>query len=103
ATRVLIEGDAESGLYHCVNAGTATWDAIAREAAAILGVEARLKPITLDGLALGAPRPRYCAMDPSKLAAAGAPMRPWQDVLRAWLTPSPEPNPRPSSRSPDTM
>ena len=85
AARVLIEGGADGGLYHCVNSGTAAWDAIAREAAAILGVEARLKPITLDGLALAAPRPKYCAMDPSKLAAAGAPMRPWQDALRAWL------------------
>jgi dTDP-4-dehydrorhamnose reductase len=86
AVRALLEGDAPAGLYHCVNAGHATWDGIAREAAAILGVEARLKPITLDGLALAAPRPKYCAMNPAKLAAAGAPMRAWQDALRAWLT-----------------
>ena len=85
AVRALLEGAAPGGLYHCVNAGHATWDAIAREAAAILGVEARLKPLTLDGLALAAPRPTYCAMNPAKLAAAGAPMRPWQDALRAWL------------------
>lgn len=88
AVRLLLEGDAAGGLYHCVNSGAATWDAIAREAAAILGVEPRLKPITLDGLALAAPRPKYCAMAPSKLAAAGAPMRPWQDALRAWLGPA---------------
>ena len=85
AARVLIQGDAKSGLYHCVNAGTATWDAIAREAAAILSVEARLKPITLEDVRLAAPRPKYCAMDPSKLAAVGAPMRSWQDALRSWL------------------
>jgi dTDP-4-dehydrorhamnose reductase len=100
AVRALLEGGAPSGLYHCVNAGHATWDAIAREAAALLGVEPRLKPITLDGLALAAPRPTYCAMNPAKLAAAGAPMRSWQDALRAWLTPAP--NPISPSRSSDT-
>lgn len=85
AVRVLIESDAAAGLYHCVNPGAAPWDAIAREAAALLGVEARLTPFTLADVTLAAPRPKYCAMDPSKLAAAGAPMRPWQDALRAWL------------------
>lgn len=85
AVRALLEAEAPGGLYHCVNAGHATWDAIAREAAAMLGVEARLKPITLDGLALAAPRPKYCAMNPAKLAAAGIPMRSWQDALGAWL------------------
>lgn len=85
AVRLLLEGNAASGVYHCVNAGAATWDSIAREAAGILGVQPRLKPITLEDVTLAAPRPRYCAMDPSKLAAAGAPMRPWQDALRAWL------------------
>lgn len=85
SVRALLEGHARPGVYHCVNAGASSWDAIAREAAAQLGVEARLRPITLDDLTLAAPRPKYCAMDPSKLAAAGAPMRPWQDALRAWL------------------
>ena len=86
AVRTLLERESGSGLYHCVNSGQAGWDDIAREAAAVLGVVARLKPITLDGLTLAAPRPKYCAMDPAKLAAAGASMRSWQDALRAWLT-----------------
>lgn len=86
ATRTLLESGAESGLYHCVNRGQATWETIAREAARILGVEPRLKPITLDMVTLAAPRPKYCALDPSKLAAAGVPVRSWQDALRAWLT-----------------
>lgn len=85
AARALLERRAAAGLYHCVNAGAATWDAVAREAAALLGVEPQLEPITLDGLSLAAPRPKYCAMDSSKLATAGVPMRPWQDALRAWL------------------
>jgi dTDP-4-dehydrorhamnose reductase len=32
-----------------------------------------------------APRPRYCALDNRKLAAAGFPMPAWQDALRRWL------------------
>ena len=94
ATRMLLEQQAASGLYHCVNAGQASWDEIAKQAAAILGVEPRLKPITLDAVALAAPRPKYCAMDPSKLAAAGAPMRSWQDALRRWLTRATPPSSR---------
>jgi dTDP-4-dehydrorhamnose reductase len=86
ATRRLVEGGAAPGLYHCVNSGAASWDEIAREAAALLGVEPTLKPITLDALTLAAPRPKYCALDPSRIAAAGAPMRSWQDALRAWLS-----------------
>ena len=86
ATRALVEGGAPSGLYHCVNSGQTSWDVIATEAAAILGIEPKLKPITLDMLTLAAPRPRYCAMDPSKLAASGFAMRSWQDALRDWLS-----------------
>lgn len=84
-TRALIERRSPCGLYHCVNTGPASWEEIAREAASVLGVEPRLKPITLDSVTLAAPRPKYCAMDPAKLAAAGAPMRSWQEALRAWL------------------
>ena len=65
--------------------GTASWDEIAREAASLLGVEPKLRSITLDSLTLAAARPKYCALDTSKIAAAGAPMRSWQDALRAWL------------------
>jgi dTDP-4-dehydrorhamnose reductase len=85
ATRVLIEEGAAPGLYHCVNSGAATWDTIAREAASILGVQPKLKPLTLDAIKLEAPRPRYCALNPAKLAAAGAAMRPWKEALREWL------------------
>jgi dTDP-4-dehydrorhamnose reductase len=85
AVRRLLEGAAVPGLYHCVNSGTASWDEIALEAASLLGVEPKLRPITLDALTLAAPRPKYCALDTSKIAAAGAPMRSWQEALRAWL------------------
>lgn len=85
ATRGLVERGAAPGLYHCVNSGHGTWHHVAEEVARLLGVTPRLTPITLDQVRLRAPRPRYCALDNRKLAAAGFPMPRWQDALARWL------------------
>jgi dTDP-4-dehydrorhamnose reductase len=85
ATRHLIQSDAPSGLYHCVNAGHGTWYEVAEEAARALGVTPILRPITVDQVAMGAVRPRFCALNPGKLAAAGYAMPPWRDALRRWV------------------
>jgi dTDP-4-dehydrorhamnose reductase len=85
ATRHLVTSGAAPGLYHCVNAGRATWYDVALEAARIMGIDARLQPITMDQMPLKAPRPRFCAMANQKLAAAGFVMPPWQDAMRRWL------------------
>jgi dTDP-4-dehydrorhamnose reductase len=85
ATRRLVEMDAEPGLYHCVNAGPCRWDEFAREAARLLGREARLKPITLDSVNLRAARPRYSALATAKLERLGIRMPPWQEALRRYL------------------
>ena len=88
ATRQLLERRAPAGLYHCVNSGAATWDVIAREAARLLDRPLHMKPMTLETAGLIAPRPRFCALDPSKLAVAGIEMPPWQDALERFLTES---------------
>lgn len=85
ATRHLTTVGAAPGIYHCVNAGHASWADIVREAAAILGLEPRLVPVTMDQVPMRAQRPRYCALNPGRLAKAGFPMPPWQDALRRWL------------------
>jgi dTDP-4-dehydrorhamnose reductase len=85
ATRHLVTSGVAPGLYHCVNSGAATWHDVAREAATLLGVTPRFKITTMAEAALRASRPRYCALDNAKLAAAGYPMPPWQDALRRWL------------------
>ena len=85
ATKHLIDADAVPGLYHCVNSGHATWHGVAEEAARILGVVPRLKPMTLDSCQLKAPRPRFCALANRKLAAAGFAMPSWNDALSRWL------------------
>lgn len=84
ATRELLTRDAP-GLYHCVNSGAATWADIAAEAARCLDLPLQVKPITLESVALKAPRPKYCALSNAKLAAAGIVMPTWQDALRRHL------------------
>jgi dTDP-4-dehydrorhamnose reductase len=86
ATRRLAEIGAPRGLYHCVNSGAATWADIAAEAARLMAVPLRMRPLTLESAGLRAPRPRYCALSNAKLAAAGVPMPPWQDALARYLS-----------------
>jgi dTDP-4-dehydrorhamnose reductase len=88
ATRQLIAQRAQYGLYHCANAGHGTWHEVAREVAHILGVQPRLQIVSVNDVQLRAERPRYCALDSSKLAAAAFPMPPWKDALRRWLSPA---------------
>ncbi len=85
ATRHLVDGAAASGLYHCVNAGHASWYDVATEAARLLHVPPRLVPVTMTQVALKAKRPRYCALAVDKLVATGFPMPTWQESLERWL------------------
>jgi dTDP-4-dehydrorhamnose reductase len=86
ATRHLVDTAAAGGIYHCVNSGHGTWREVAEEAARQLGVEPRLRGITMAELRLKARRPLYCAMATGKLAAAGYAMPSWQDALARWLS-----------------
>jgi dTDP-4-dehydrorhamnose reductase len=81
ATRELLERAAAPGVYHCVNSGWCTWAEFAREAAHLMGVEARVQPIRLADARLRAVRPRFCALSNQKLVAAGVSMPTWQDAL----------------------
>ena len=57
-----------------------------REAARLLRLPLRMKPLTLESARLVARRPRYCALSPAKLAAAGVDMPTWQDALGRYLS-----------------
>ncbi len=85
ATRQLLSSGADAGLYHCVNAGACSWYDVAMEMARLLDREPRLKPVTLDGIALRAHRPKYSALDSARLRAAGILMPTWQDALARYL------------------
>ncbi|HET7616883.1 MAG TPA: dTDP-4-dehydrorhamnose reductase [Vicinamibacterales bacterium] len=85
ATLTLVQRGAPAGLYHCVNTGAATWEAVALEAARLLGVQPRLRGVSVDSVKLRARRPRYCALSNAKLASAGFSMPTWQDALARYL------------------
>jgi dTDP-4-dehydrorhamnose reductase len=85
ATRAIVERRLPSGTYHCVNSGAATWADIAVEAARQLRTAPRLRPLTLESVALRAPRPRFCALSNARLASVGIAMPSWQDALARYL------------------
>jgi dTDP-4-dehydrorhamnose reductase len=85
ATLGLLDRRVLPGLYHCVNSGWATWEQVGVEAAACLGVDARLLvPILTSDVAMPARRPRFAALSNGKLAAAGVSMPDWRDALRRY-------------------
>jgi len=86
ATLGLLAARAPYGLYHCVNAGVTTWQALAEEIARRLGVAARLVPVRLADVPMKARRPQYCALSNEKLARAGSPMPSWQDAIGRYLS-----------------
>lgn len=85
ATRAVVTRNIAPGLYHCVNVGCASWLGIAQEISRVLGLPLHPRPITLDTVNLVARRPRYCALSPGKLTAAGIMMPTWQDAVRRYL------------------
>jgi dTDP-4-dehydrorhamnose reductase len=81
ATLALLERRLPYGLYHCVNDGFATWDAVALEAARLMRREPRLVRQRFAETRLPAPRPRFCALSNQKLRDAGFAMPHWTDAL----------------------
>jgi dTDP-4-dehydrorhamnose reductase len=95
ATRRLLEGAAEPGLYHCVNSGSCTWEELAEEVGRQLGVEPRLRRVRMADVPLRAQRPLYCALSNARLAAAGVAMPSWQDAIGRCLAGRRSPAARP--------
>ncbi len=85
ATRELIAGDAPAGIYNCVNSGFGTWADVAAEAARLLDVPLRMRPLTLETAGLKARRPRFCALSNDKLARAGVRMPDWREALARYV------------------
>ena len=82
--RMLKDGCAP-GLYHVVNAGSATWFDFAREIVRRAGVEATVTPCATGEYPVRAARPRYSVLDNTKVSAAFGAMPPWQDALDRYL------------------
>jgi dTDP-4-dehydrorhamnose reductase len=70
--------DGERGVWHLATPGALTWDALARRAAELAGVDASgLDAVATADLRLSAPRPLYTALASER----GWPMPPLQDAL----------------------
>jgi dTDP-4-dehydrorhamnose reductase len=87
ATRALLRADGAFGLYHCVNAGFATWLDVGREIAGQLeSPSGRLVPVLTSEVKLTAPRPRFAALEAKRLSEAGITLSTWQDAIRRYLS-----------------
>lgn len=86
ATSALLERQAPSGIYHCVNTGWTTWTGVGRELARLLGrPDARIVEVPMDQAGLLAPRPKFAALDNTKLRQIGFEMPTWQDALARYV------------------
>lgn len=74
---------AAPGVYHCTNAGEASWFVFTRAIFAELGLDpARVQPTTTDAFPRPAPRPAYSVLSMEKWRRAGLPeMSHWRDAL----------------------
>lgn len=82
ATLRMIEQRIPFGLYHCVNTGSTTWDALTRELARLAGsADAEIATAQMAKMAMRVRRPLNAAMSNEKLRAAGIDMPTWQDAL----------------------
>ena len=82
--RILEEGCAP-GVYHVVNDGSATWFEFAREIIRLAGVEAAVAPCSSEEYVTRAARPRYSALDNTKVSDAFGTMPPCGDALERYL------------------
>ncbi len=74
------------GVLHVTNGGSCTRIELARAVVALAGLSDRISVEPRAYPPGSAARPRYCALDSSRLAGLlGAPLRPWREALAAYL------------------
>jgi dTDP-4-dehydrorhamnose reductase len=81
SVRELIENKKPYGIYHIVNAGTATWYQLAAKAVELSGLKAEVNAIARRDEPLAAARPRYGMLLNTKLP----PLRKWEEALSEYL------------------
>lgn len=82
--RMLMEG-CVPGVHHVVNSGTATWFRFAEEIIRLTGIDASVSPCTSDEFPTRAARPRFSALDNSKVSTRFDRLPPWQEALERYL------------------
>ena len=81
----MLAQECEPGLYHVVNAGSATWYDFARAIVRRAGVGVDVVPCASGDLPMRAVRPRYSVLDAARVTAAFGPLPAWQDGLERYL------------------
>ncbi len=82
--RMLVEG-CVPGVYHVVNSGTATRFRFAEEIIHQAGVDASVLSCTSDEHPTRAARPRYSALDNTKVSTRFSGLPPWEEALERYL------------------
>lgn len=76
----------QTGIWHVVNSGLASWYELAKEAVELSESPCRVHPIPSSQWPQKAARPVYSVLDNSKLADfLGKPLRPWPQALRCHI------------------
>lgn len=82
----LVAADAAPGIYHGVNAGEASWYALARLAIEAAGGDPELvRPASTAGDSRIV-RPRYSVLSNARMQALTGEIRPWQEAVRAYVS-----------------
>ncbi|RLI78911.1 dTDP-4-dehydrorhamnose reductase [Archaeoglobales archaeon] len=85
AIKKIIEKNLPYGVYHVTNDGFCTWYVFAKAIFEIVGISAKLHPITSDKYPTKAKRPRNSSLSIEKIRSYGINMRHWKDALKAYL------------------
>ncbi len=80
-----LENDIAAGIYHAVNSGNTTWCGFSREIFNLAGIDVEVTPCTSNEYPLRAMRPKYSALDNTRLASAIGEIRPWRPALADYL------------------
>ena len=82
--RMLVDG-CVPGVYHVVNGGTATWFRFAKEIIHQAGIDASVLSCTSGEHPTRAARPRYSALDNTKVSTRFNGLPPWEEALERYL------------------
>ncbi len=79
----------QTGLYHLVNSGVASWWELASAAVEVARLDVPIEAVTSEAFPRPAPRPAWSVLDTGSARAAGVEMPSWREGLEAYLE-SPE-------------
>lgn len=84
-TRRLVQAGIAPGVYHCVNAGYATWWQVATTLRDLAGVQTDVVAVRAADVPMKASRPAFAALSGQRLADRGFPLPTWRDALARHL------------------